>query len=156
MNEVTLEHVRQACQWAKTAAAPTPIDGQVRKYDQAKWDCGTSCCIWGAASIIAGNGPATSGPPAEWAKRSAAHQLTFALMCSSSGDPERIEKALDLRDADLRGANLRGANLRDADLRGANLRGANLIGADLSDADLCDANLCGAWVTVGNVNRQVK
>jgi len=156
MNEVTLDHIRQACQWARTAAAPTPIDGQVRKYNQSNWDCGTSCCIWGAASILAGNGPATDGPPAEWAKRSAAHQLTFALMCSSSGDPERIEKALDLRGANLRGANLRGADLRGADLRGADLRGADLSGAYLSSANLRDANLSGAWVTVGNVNRQVK
>src|ERR1700723_512218 len=147
MNTITLDHIRQAAEWAQKAKLPTPLDGVTRQYDQSQWDCGTSCCIWGAASILAGNGPATSGPPDEWTKTDAHHQIVSALMCSGVTSPKQILDILELVDlsgADLRGANLRGANLNGANLNGANLRGADLNGADLSGADLRGANLRGA------------
>ena len=63
MEPITLDHVRQAAEWAmKAASEPQPIDGLTRKYRQSDWDCGTSCCMWGAASIMAGCGPAKEGP----------------------------------------------------------------------------------------------
>jgi hypothetical protein len=115
---ITLEHIKAACEWAKTADEPTPIDGGVRKYDQSNWDCGTSCCIWGAASIISANGPAKSGPSAEWAAQSAAHILAAALMNSGSSTPDQILEVANLQGADLQDAELQGADLRGADLRG--------------------------------------
>ena len=168
-NEITLDHIAAACRWAKKAIAePLAIDGLERKYDQSSWDCGTSCCIWGAASIASGNGPAKSGPPPEWVAQSGSHLLAAALMNSGSSTPEQIEAVLqadlqgadlqdadlqgvDLRGADLRGVDLRGADLRDADLRDADLRDADLQGADLRDANLQGANLQGANLQGANL-----
>ena len=68
MPEITIDHIKQACEWAKSAKdSPKPIDGLERQYSQGDWDCGTACCIWGAASILSGNGPTKNGPPADWA-----------------------------------------------------------------------------------------
>ena len=160
MNEITLKHVAQAVEWAKGAAAPQPIDGLVRKYSQAQWDCGTTCCIWGAASIIAGNGPATCGPSEAWAAQSHKHAALSGLMRSVMSSIEMIENLLrgaDLGNADLSGADLRetdlsGANLRNADLSGANLRKADLSETDLSGADLSGADLSGADLSGANLS----
>jgi hypothetical protein len=174
MKEITLDHIRQAAEWAKTAYdQPKEIDGLTRRYDQGNWDCGTACCMWGAASIVAGNGPAITGPSDKWAAQSTTHAVAVGLMRSASSTPDQMLLFLsdanlsgaNLSDANLRGANLSGANLSDADLsdaklrganlsgaklRGANLSGAKLRGADLSDADLSDANLRGAYIWLGN------
>jgi hypothetical protein len=151
--EITLEHIRKAAEWAKSASEPTPIDGVTRRYDQGHWDCGTACCMWGAASIIAGNGPALSGPPEGWAINSQ-RKLVRALLNSGSTTPEQVIEVLDK--ANLGGANLRGADLSGADLSGADLGGANLRGADLRGADLRDADLRGATINIGNVYRTIK
>ena len=125
MPEITLEHVRQAAEWAKQAMdAPKPIDGETRKYNQGQWDCGTSCCMWGAASLIAGAGAASGPPPREWCV-DAIHTAAHGLMCSGTSTPDMMLALL--RKANLRGANLRGANLRGADLREANLSEADLL-----------------------------
>jgi hypothetical protein len=146
MNEITLDHIRQAAEWAKTAQYQQTIGGLTRNYNQSEgWDCGTSCCIWGAASIIAGNGPATTGPSVDWAKQSINHTVARALMNSESSTPEQLLESLN--------ADLSRANLREADLSGANLRGANLSWANLRGADLSGANLSGAAVMIGNVVR---
>ena len=131
-NEVTLDHIRAAAEWARTAEQPTPLDGTIRRYDQGQWDCGTACCIWGAASILAGNGPAKEGPPQEWRKKDAQHRIVSALMCSGGTRPEQILEILTR--ADLTGANLTGADLTGADLTDADLTRANLTDADLTDA----------------------
>jgi len=177
--KITLEEIKKAAEWAKEASEPKPIDGTTRKYDQSNWDCGTSCCMWGAASIATGNGPASSGPTPEWSAQSHLHVCVAGLLNSGNSSPEQVIELLsgaDLRSADLRDANLRGAdlsgadlsganlrdadlsdadlsdaNLRDADLRDADLRGADLSGADLRDADLRDADLRDANVSIGNV-----
>jgi hypothetical protein len=158
MPEITLDHIRAACQWARNAAAadaPQPIgeagDGLTRAYDQAHWECGTSCCVWGAASILSGNGPAIEGPPAAWAAQSAGHLLAAALMRSGNSTPDRIENATYLKGANLEGADLKGANLEGADLKGADLKGANLEGADLKGANLEGANLEGADLKGANL-----
>jgi Pentapeptide repeats (8 copies) len=168
-NNITLEHLAQACAWAKQ---PTPIAGLDRKYDQGHWDCGTACCLWGGASLIAGEGPANTGPSSNWAD-TPLKVAVRGLLNSPMTTPEQLEELLsgaDLSGADLSGADLRGANLRDADLRGADLSGADLSGADLSGANLRDADLSGAnlrdadlrgadlrdaTVRVGNVNRRI-
>ena len=153
-NEVTIDHVKQACQWAKTAGeTPKPIDGLERRYRQDNWDCGTSCCVWGAASLLAGNGPATNGPGAEWASKDAQHVILAALMNSGYSRPEQMEEIANnanLARADLAGANLTGADLAGANLTGADLAEANLTGADLAEANLTGADLAGAKVQLGN------
>jgi len=148
MNEITLDHIRAACEWAITAReTPQPIDGLVRKYDQGHWDCGTACCVWGAAHIQAANGKATSGPSKAWSNQSLAHTLIAGLMNTSSATPERMIALLD----NLSGANLSGAYLSGADLSGADLRGTYLSGTYLSGADLRGTYLSGAIARVGNV-----
>src|SRR5438105_4922465 len=113
MPEITLDHVRQAAEWAqKASVGPLPIDGLERRYAQGNWDCGTSCCMWGAASIIAGCGPAGQGPPDEWAT-TGRHKLAVALMNSGRSTPEQM---LAIINTDLSGANLRGADLHGANL----------------------------------------
>jgi len=149
MEPITLDHVRQAAEWAKKAVEPTPIDGQVRKYNQGNWDCGTSCCMWGAASIIAGQGPASTGPSDEWAGQDTQHLGAAALMRSGMSTPDQM--LAFLRGADLSGANLRGADLSSADLSGANLSGANLRSADLSGANLSGADLRSADLRSANL-----
>jgi hypothetical protein len=162
MNEITLDHIRQAAEWSETAINPCQIAGLTRSYDQSRWDCGTACCIWGAASIIAGNGPATDGPPEDWSGKDLRKQLTVALLRSSATKPRQILDVLsrsdfrgadlsgadfsgaDLSGADFSGADLYGADLRRSDFRGANLSGADLRGANLSGADFSGADLRGA------------
>ena len=162
MPEITLEHIRDAALWAQQATEEVkPIDGLERKYNQNSWDCGTSCCIWGAASILAGCGPAKAGPQPEWLTDQT-HTVVAGLLRSGTSTPEQILSFLresdlcganlreselcgaDLRKANLSGANLSKANLSEANLRGADLRGANLSGADLRGANLSGANLRGA------------
>ena len=155
MEAITLDHVRAAAEWAQEATEPKPLDGEIRRYKQTDWDCGTACCMWGAASLIAHQGRATEGPSEEWANQSILHLGCAGVMRSGGGKPEQILALLsgaglsgaDLRDADLRDADLSGANLRGANLRGANLRDALLSGADLSDADLRDADLSDAGLS---------
>lgn len=152
MNEITLDHIRAAAEWAKQASKPYPIDGLTRQYKQDSWDCGTSCCIWGAASILAGNGPTTTGPEDDWAS-DGQRKIIVGLLRSSKSTPEQV--LLILGRANLRDANLADADLRDANLAGANLRDANLAGADLAGADLLGANLRDARITIGNITRRL-
>ena len=146
MENITLEHVRQAAEWAsKAGRKPTPIDGLTRTYNQSQWDCGTDCCMWGAASILAGCGPAAAGPSIEWSGQDLAHTLVASIMRTGNSTPKQMLALLvNLRRADLRRADLRWADLREANLSGADLRGANLGGADLRGANLGGANLRGA------------
>ena len=98
MNDVTLEHIRQAAEWAKTARdAPQPIDGFTRQYSQDVWDCGTACCIWGAANILAGNGPADVGPLRSWDDWGQDEQRTAIadLLGDATTTPERVLVELD-------------------------------------------------------------
>ncbi len=146
---ITLDHALKGALWAKDAKGICPIDGHQRKYCQNDWDCGTSCCMWGAASLIAGQGPAKTGPSAMWAAQSLIHTAAAGIMNSGITTPEQLI-------ALLRGANLRDANLSDANLRGANLSDANLRGANLHGANLHGANLRGAAISVGNVERKIQ
>src|SRR5579872_6112857 len=105
MAEITLDHIREACDWAeKTGNSTKPLDGFKRSYRQDTWDCGTACCIWGVASILAGNGPAMSGPPQRW-KTNLGRVVIAGLLSSASAKPkiikEAIEKYADLREARL-------------------------------------------------------
>ncbi len=98
MNEVTLDHIRKACEWAIKARGnrrPTPIDGQKRYYDQSVWDCGTACCVWGAANIIAGNADCNDVEDA-WEYEGEIHNEIASLMrLHSRNVPERILEILD-------------------------------------------------------------
>jgi hypothetical protein len=117
--DITLDHIRAAAEWARDAAnEPKPIDGQTRKYNQGQWDCGTSCCMWGAASLLAGCGPASGPPPEDWLSDHV-HVAVNGLLCSGMTRPEQMLALLD-------SADLTGADLTDADLAGAYLAGAHI------------------------------
>ena len=93
MIPITLDHIRQAAEWAEKAGVRKRwIGGLERRYNQCIWDCGTSCCIWGAASILAGCGPASAGPPREWSAQSLTHALAASVMNSKSSTPEQMLK----------------------------------------------------------------
>ncbi len=100
MNEVTLEHIKKACEWAIEARGKgrVPIDGKLREYDQCSWDCGTACCIWGAANILAGNDQDDSlGINKSWGEQSKAHSVAATLMSINDriNIPERVLEVLE-------------------------------------------------------------
>ena len=148
MEPITLDHIKQAAVWAaQTKTESKPIGSLERSYKQSEWECGTSCCMWGAASILAGCGPAAAGPSPEWSGQDLWHTLVAGILRSGNSTPEQMLQLLrnaDLRAADLRGVNLSGADLRGVNLRNADLRGVDLRGVNLSDADLRGVNLRGA------------
>jgi hypothetical protein len=144
MEPITLEHVRKAAEWAKNAVETCPLGGTMRRYDQSDdWDCGTKCCMWGAASIIAGCGSATKGPSDEWAAQSHIHVVAAGIMRSGMSTPDQMLNFMTR-------ANLFEANLFEADLSGTNLSEANLTRADLSEA-----NLSGALIKIGNAYKRL-
>jgi len=56
---ITLKHIRKAAHWAKAALSkkkdkPCLIKDSTRMFDLSQYDCGTACCIAGAAAIEAG------------------------------------------------------------------------------------------------------
>ena len=118
--KITLLEIKKAAEWAKEAGQEAkPIDGLNRQYKQSIWDCGTSCCMWGAASIATGNGPALAGPTLEWTMQSLLHVCVAGLLNSRSSTPEQM---LEL----LSSARLSGADLRGADLSGAKVLIGNI------------------------------
>lgn len=90
--EVNFEHIMMACDWAESDS--TTIGGVQRQYDQREWDSGKTCCIWGAAHLLATGEPATSGPPPKWAARSIEHAMVAEVMWESSARPEDVRAAL--------------------------------------------------------------
>jgi hypothetical protein len=60
MAGITREHLVAACAWAAHEREEAALAG--REYLQARWDCGTACCIHGAAAILAGREDAKRGP----------------------------------------------------------------------------------------------
>ncbi len=91
---VTMDHVVQACDWAmKKGKEQEPLKGL--EYDQGIWAgsdhsdeddfydkapaCGTRCCIWGAAFIIANGIAAFSGPSHTWKDQSSLHRKMARL-----------------------------------------------------------------------------
>lgn len=79
---VTLEHVRLALEWAERGGGR--LDGTSRKYQQCVWDCGTACCVWGAARLIAGLSEHPNEfdncPSEEWRCQSDLHIRLFDAM----------------------------------------------------------------------------
>lgn len=62
---LTKEDLLEGCRMAKLAqlkGGPIKIGGHYRSYDQREWDCGTSCCIHGFATIVKFGGPCTYAP----------------------------------------------------------------------------------------------
>lgn len=62
---LTSAHLQVAAEWAiraRKVGKAIPIDGAKRKYRQSKWDCGTACCLHGAAHLIARGTPTTYPP----------------------------------------------------------------------------------------------
>jgi hypothetical protein len=120
MTTITDEVLRQAIAIASEGGTPE------HPYDQSKWGeagCGTPCCVWGHACLIAGLEPQspTGAPPDD-----TPYARMIAQLAGSSW-PDVLRAMRQVRqDGSLTDANLHGANLSVADLRGANLRGANL------------------------------
>jgi hypothetical protein len=55
----TIEHVKQAINWAMGERDLLPDYG----YDQEVYLCGTACCVYGAACLLAGETPPIFGGP---------------------------------------------------------------------------------------------
>ena len=162
---ITLEHLREALRRVQAGELP-----EGHGYDQGNW-CGTSCCLWGHAHVVAGlpveqaeGGPSQAWAGGDWRREIARGALRIACADRAQAVLAVALGAANLRGANLHGADLYGADLRKADLRkadlygadlseaslyGANLRGANLYGADLSGADLRGAYVSGGWAVPG-------
>lgn len=103
MNElaVTLEHIRQAAEWAQTALQAQeaqqmhPLDGHWRAYNQRTWDCGTACCIWGAAHLLATGEPDPAGPGHAWAGQSRLHSKVWLLLIRPYTRPSQVLELLE-------------------------------------------------------------
>jgi len=94
--KITLADIRAAAEWAHTAAdGPRPLGGTTRAYRQGSWDCGTSCCMWGAAHLRRLNVPALVGPTNEWAAQSKLHWRVAALLRDSEATPADVLALLD-------------------------------------------------------------
>ncbi len=92
--QITREHVLAACEWAiQHRDSAGEIGGVARRYEQSSWDCGTACCVWGAASLLAGLGPATDGP-ADGALGDGDGEIAVRLMRLTTTTPEHIAAAL--------------------------------------------------------------
>jgi hypothetical protein len=98
--DVTLDHIRQAVEWAaddsigRHCRDPALSD---RCYDQLEWGCETSCCIWGAACLLAGKLHMSSGPSAEWKGQSSLHSRLDELMRDTHADPKHFMKQLGMK-----------------------------------------------------------
>lgn len=60
---ITSAHLLAALDWAEGRSTPPQLAD--RAYDQELWDCGTACCIHGAAHLLARGAYATHGPADE-------------------------------------------------------------------------------------------
>lgn len=63
VDPITSAHLLAALAWAEGACTPAQLAG--RSYNQEEWDCGTACCIHGAAHLLARGEPATHRPDLE-------------------------------------------------------------------------------------------
>lgn len=106
--EITFEHIRAAAEWALTAKdKPMPIDGTERMYRQHTWECGTTCCIWGAAKILATGKPFELDPGSiyysseaefaieDWSEESDSHFDIYDLLSDQRSTPEEVLSLLD-------------------------------------------------------------
>ena len=86
-----------ACKWAiEHRYYGGEIGGFKRVYDQSQWDCGTSCCVWGAAHLIAGFGPTDDGPKHnQFDQKDPLVCLAVRIMNNSLAKPEHILAALN-------------------------------------------------------------
>ena len=101
--KVTLDHIRRAAEWAiKTGNKPRRIGNKKRAYNQSTWDCGTACCIWGAACILAGKPLGRSGNPlqprnrssADWQRLDKEHPEIIGLLGYWMTKPEEVLDAV--------------------------------------------------------------
>ena len=90
---VKREHVIRAIRWAM-GQEEIGID---RTYDQSTWDCGTSCCIWGAAHLIATGQPPFGRPASDDLGDDEASRLAVCAMCSADSSPQEILDILEGR-----------------------------------------------------------
>lgn len=91
---ITHGHVLAACEWAmEHRDRAGEIGGVIRRYDQRHRDTGKTCDVWGAASLLAGAGVATTGPDDD-ALGDGVGRIAVRLMRSSMATPEHIAAAL--------------------------------------------------------------
>lgn len=88
---LTKEDLLAACDWAER-------DGYLhgRMYDQQDWDCGSACCLHGAAHLIAYGEPAKGGPSDDdyGDLRSDIRAGVISVLWSPGGTPELIRRVI--------------------------------------------------------------
>jgi len=97
---LTSEHLREALAWSERASEePQPLAEGVgpRRYRQREWDCGTACCLHGAAHLIALGVPASCGPSrGDYADLPAAvRDGVISVLSSTGGTPELLRRVLE-------------------------------------------------------------
>ena len=127
---VTLPHVAEACKQAEETGSFT-VDGRTYGYDQAEFknECGTTCCAWGGARLLAGLPLAPNGPSDDWIDQSAVHRrLANLFRCSNPAilpliaaeangwpiDEALLTRLFDTGDVDVRCALARRPDLPEA------------------------------------------
>jgi hypothetical protein len=96
INEVKFRHIKKACKWAmKANFEMQPLAGKPRLYNQETWRCGTSCCIWGAAWELAGNGQLRDSVHGretieKFAESSEAHDVLAYMLCQWDTEPQNV------------------------------------------------------------------
>lgn len=110
-----------AAQWAADRAHPEALADH--QYEQTHWSCGTSCCVHGAAHILARGSDTDEGPTDhDYTDLPEPYRtLVIGILRSTRGRPAQV---IDLIDRARRGASLAGVDLARAALTGAYLAGA--------------------------------
>jgi len=88
---ITLADIVHAARWAVSHVdSPGTLHGQERMYRQSTWDCGTACCIWGAAHLARLGDPARDGPSFAWRAQSARHAKVADVLGDSHAEPDHV------------------------------------------------------------------
>ncbi len=80
--KVTMAHVLQAVKWARKKSKTIGghrVEYDQRSYSKADEECGTRCCIWGAAYLIANDETTENGPVSAWSEQSRHHSFLSDL-----------------------------------------------------------------------------
>lgn len=82
-----MEHIVEAVKWAKSKRKT--LKRHKISYNQANFtekdsDCGTRCCIWGAAFLVATGKTTNEGPSETWTNKSVRNSLLEKMFGATS------------------------------------------------------------------------